>query len=160
MVVIMSTHLFAGDVKQAPNDVAVALLVKVLSFEKRLSITDEITIFVMDNHELAQAFLEAKGQKIGRGTIAEIITGSQLPRRKPSIICIGANVNIDDVKKYTRENEVMSITILPDMVDEGVSLGVGVGEDNKPKILLNLSASKEEGLEWNTAIMKSAKVVK
>ena len=160
IVVILSTQIFAGDIKQASNDVAVSLLVKVLSFEKRLSITDEITVFVLDNHELAQAWLSVRGQKIGGGTVTEIITGSKLPRRKPTIVCIGAAVNVSEVTDYTRGNQVMSITVFPEMVDEGVSLGVGVGDDNKPKIFVNLSASKEEGLEWNTAIMKSAKVVK
>ena len=160
LIMVLAMQLFAGDFKQAPNNVAVALLVKVLSFEKRLSITDEISIFVLNNHELAEAFIGARGEKIGRGTISEIISGSKLPRRKPTIICIGADADVAEITAYTRKNEVMSVTIVPDMVDKGVSLGVGIGEDNKPKIMVNLVASKEEGLEWNTAILKSAKVVK
>lgn len=160
ILVILATQLFAGDFKKASNKVAVSLLVKVLSFEKRLSITDEISIFVLKNHELAEAFITARGEKIGHGTITEIISGTKLPRRKPSIICIGADVDVGEVTDYTRKNEVMSITVIPDMVEDGVSLGVGVGDDNKPKIVLNLAASKSEGLEWNTAIMKSAKILK
>jgi len=37
----------------------------------------------------------------------------------------------------------------------GISLGIGL-EDGKPKILLNLSASKDEGIDWNPAILKIA----
>jgi hypothetical protein len=39
-------------------------------------------------------------------------------------------------------------------------LGIGVNDDDKPKIILNLTASAAEGLYWNAAIMKFATTIK
>jgi len=48
----------------------------------------------------------------------------------------------------------------PDLVKEGVALGIGVGSDGKPKVILNLSATAEENLTWNPAILKMARIIK
>ena len=54
---------------------------------------------------------------------------------------------------------MLSITGNPDLASKDVSLIVGIS-NGKPKILLNLSSSKGEGIEWNPAILKVAATIK
>ena len=87
-------------------------------------------------------------------------SGNSLPSSKPSILFVADNGKDDMATKYTQENKVLSATNIPDLVSKGVTLGFGVGSDNKPKILLNVNSSAKEGLDWNPAIMKVAQIVK
>jgi hypothetical protein len=51
------------------------------------------------------------------------------------------------------------MTGIPDLVPKGISLGIGLS-GGKPKILLNLSSSKDEGIDWNHAILKVSTIFK
>lgn len=55
---------------------------------------------------------------------------------------------------------MLTVTNDPGIVSDGATLGVVVGDDGKPKILLNLTSSVEEGVDWNPAIMKVAQTIK
>jgi hypothetical protein len=82
-----------------------------------------------------------------------------LPEKAPSVVYIGDPERFEEITRYTRAENVLSITGLPELVERGVTLGVGV-VDQKPKILFNLSASGEEDMDWNPVILKVSTIVK
>jgi hypothetical protein len=144
-----------AQVNEAPAPIAAALLVKVIGFEKNIS-AGEITIYVLGSNDISNELKKV----IGQANIKTVQSGNSLPSSKPSILFVADNGKDDMATKYTQENKVLSATNIPDLVSKGVTLGFGVGSDNKPKILLNVNSSAKEGLDWNPAIMKVAQIVK
>jgi hypothetical protein len=63
------------------------------------------------------------------------------------------------VTRYTRVNRVLSVTNVPDFVGKGVTLGIGI-ENDRPKVLLNLTGSDFEGMKWDPKILKISKTVR
>jgi hypothetical protein len=144
-----------AQVNEAPAPIAAALLVKVIGFEKNIS-AGEITIYVLGSNDISNELKKV----IGQANIKTVQSGNSIPSSKPSILFVADNGKDDMATKYTQENKVLSATNIPDLVSKGVTLGFGVGSDNKPKILLNVNSSAKEGLDWNPAIMKVAQIVK
>ena len=147
--------MLIAQTKEAPAPIAAALLVKVIGFEKNISAGD-ITIFVLGSGDITNELKKV----IGQAKIKSVQSGNSLPSSKPSILFVADNGKADAAMKYTQENKVLSATNMPDLVSKGVSLGFGVGADNKPKILLNVTSSAKESLDWNPAIMKVAQIIK
>ena len=54
---------------------------------------------------------------------------------------------------------MLSITNIPAVVKEGISLGVGLDKSGSPKLLLNTEAAIREGRSWKRPIIKMAKIV-
>ena len=102
---------------------------------------------------------KAEGKAVGAATIGKVIEGTVVPTEKPSVIYIGSESVLSQLQTYTSTNKVLSITGNPEFVAKGVSMSVGISE-GKPKIMLNLSASKDEGVDWNPAILKVAATIK
>jgi len=148
-----------GEAKDAPPDVASALIVKLLAMEKSLSAGGEVSIHVIGSPALAEAFSKAAGIAIGAAKLGKVTGGDGLPSYKPSVICVADAGKVSTVMEYTRREKVASVTCLQQAVSSGISLGVGIGDDGKPEVLINMAASKAEGLNWNLAILKVAKSV-
>ncbi len=158
--IICIDHAFA-QMKDAPADVAAAIIIKIAAFEKKVSSEEKsITIYVLGDPAVAAEFKKGIGQSIGKATLKNVERGAGLPGSPPDILYIGDRTNIKAVLEYTHTNKVLSATGIPDLVEKGVALGVGIGEDDKPKVLLNLTGSAEEGLNWNPAVIKIAKTIK
>lgn len=149
-----------AQMKNAQASIAAAMIVKVIHFEKNIANSDDISIYVLDAPEVAKELEKAIGASVGVSTLKTVASGKTLPADKPSLIYCDADSRLAEVLAYSRGEKILSVTGHPDLVDEGVSLGFGIGEDNKPKIILNVNASLEEGLDWNPAILKIAKIIK
>lgn len=52
----------------------------------------------------------------------------------------------------------MTFTGVPKYVEQGIAVGIGI-QDRKPKIHINLSASKAEGAEFSSQLLKLAEIV-
>jgi hypothetical protein len=100
------------------------------------------------------------GAKIGNSTVANVMSGDGLPIIQPAILYLGDASKVDEAINYTRSKQILSISGIPDLVNNGITLGIGIGDDGKPSVLLNMSSSKEENLVWNPAILKIAKTIK
>ena len=74
-------------------------------------------------------------------------------------ISSGITPLIKEVTRVTRSKKILSFTSLTDYVIEcGVSMAVGL-ESTKPKIYLNLSSSKAEGVDFNARFLRVVKIV-
>jgi hypothetical protein len=146
---------------KAPPDIVSALIIKLVAFEKNVSSDgNEISIWVIGSPELATELKKGIDHKIGKGTIISVEGGEGLPAQKPSIICISNSAQLAAVTDYSRSQKVLTVTDIPELTSQGVTLGIVTGSDGKPEVTINLTASKAEGLDWNPAIMKIAKTIK
>ena len=136
----------------APAKIQVALFSKLLAFYTNLG-TDEFTIHVVDTPAIAKELEKMVGTKMGNAVLKAVTTGDGPPTDGAKVVYISKMH--ENIITYTHESKALSITGNPDLVSAGVTLGVGV-ENNKPKILLNLTSSKSEGIIWNPAILRVA----
>ncbi len=141
---------------KAPPEIQAALFVKLLGFDKNLS--GNISICVIGAPEFAAEMKKGVGKEIGSAKLASVSENAALPSEKPAVIYLGDASKLSEVMSYTRANKILSITGISELVEKGISLGIGVFE-GKPKVLLNMTSSKEEGRDWNPAILKVAKTI-
>ncbi len=144
-------------VDKAPGKVQLALFMKLLPFNKNISGGGEITIYVIGSESFAKLAKTAIGKPIGKSKITKVKVVDSVPSdiNKMSIVYVGDESKIKAAIKVTQAKKVLSITGIPAAVTKGITLGVGI-EKKKPRILLNLSSSKEEAINWNPAILKVA----
>lgn len=165
VIAIVVLLLFGGiltnvHAKEAPPQIIAALIIKLAALEKNLGGGGQISIFVLGDKQVAGELKKIVGTKIGKATLKDVVLADELPTDKPSILYVGNASKLESAIKYTRSNKILSIAGNSDLNSKGVTMGIGVGNDDKPTVILNLSASKEEGLKWNPAIMKIAKTIK
>jgi hypothetical protein len=146
-------------VQTAPPSLAATLIIKLAAFEKRIAGSGEVSIFVLGDPQTAVELQKGVGTLIGQSKLMRVASGTGLPKEKPSILFVGSRAKWEDAVAYTRANKILRATANPDWVGRGVTLGMGVGNDGKPKIWLNLTSAAEENLDWNPAILKIAKTV-
>ncbi len=144
--------------KESSASVAAALTLKLVGFNSKLS--GGIKIYVVGNDALANEMKKGIGKPIGKATLESVDGGNDIPSGKYQVIVCGSTAKVSAVSKYAKSNKILSITNIPSLLSKGISLGIGVGDDNKPKIMLNLTQSNEEGIDWNPAIMKVAETTK
>jgi hypothetical protein len=147
------------DIGTAPFALQAAIILKVLAFNNTISSGGAITVYVSGSPDFAAEMKKAAGKAVGAATIGKIVEGAGLPSEKPSVIYVGTESSLAEILAYTKSNKILSISGNPALVSKNVSLVIGVSE-SKPKILLNLSSSKDEGIDWNPAILKVAVTTK
>jgi hypothetical protein len=143
------------DLGVAPIPVQAAIFLKLLAFNKNISSSGGIIIYVVGSPDFAAEMKKAEGKAVGAATIEKVVEGSGTPKEKSSVIYVGSESSLAEILSYTKANKILSVAGNPSFVSKGVSLIVGTSE-GKPKIMLNLSASKDEGIDWNPAILKVA----
>lgn len=159
-VMATTTQIHSQTAETSP-DVTAPLIVKLAGFEKNLSgSSKDLSIYVMGSPAMYAVLGNMIGTKIGNSTIANVMSGADLPIIQPAILYLGDQSKTADAIKYTRAKKILSVSGIPDLVNSGITLGIGLGDDGKPSILLNIESSKEENLVWNPAILKIAKTVK
>jgi hypothetical protein len=143
----------------APVPLQAALFLKLLAFDKNIASGGTVTIYVIGAPEFAAEMKKTEGKPVGTATLGKVIEGDGVPSEKPSVIYIGTDAKLSEILVYTKSNKILSITGNPTLVSKDVSLVVGISEA-KPKIMLNLTSSKDEGIDWNPAILKVAATMK
>ncbi len=155
MIFVIVSLGHAEDISVAPAEIQAALTLKLLTFHEKLASSGDITIYVVDGSEYAQALKKAIGKPIGSSKLSSVIEGDDVPKQKPAVVYLGNSSKLDDILSYCRTNGTLSITGNPELISKGVTLGFGVSNE-KPKVMLNLSSSKLENIDWNPAILKVA----
>jgi hypothetical protein len=52
----------------------------------------------------------------------------------------------------------MTFSGVPEYVEEGISVGIDV-KNNKPLIVINIKSAKLEGIDFNSQLLKIAKIL-
>jgi hypothetical protein len=141
--------------QEAPPKLQAALIMKLLAFYTNLG-DKPFSMYVLGADPVAEQLKGLVGQKAGKATLNSLDSGDSIPGDKYDVIYVGKDVA--DAIAYSQSNKSLSVTGKNGFVNDGVTLGIGI-ESNKPKILLNLSSSKAEDINWNPAILKVAATI-
>ena len=144
---------YAGS--RAPAKLQAALIIKLLPYYNNLG-NKEFTIHVVSAPDVAELLQQRVGQNAGKAKLVSVTASDSMPSGQVDVLYVGENANTGTA--FSKEKGVLSITGNPDLIEAGVTLGIGL-EDSKPKVYLNLASSKAEGVDWNPAILKVAKKV-
>lgn len=148
-----------AEYKHAPVDIQSSLFIKLFLFNNDFNSGKDIVVHVISSPGFASEIRKSLGTKIGRSKLAKVTESEKLPLEKPSAIYLGNPKLLKELIDYTHDKKVLSFTGIPELVEKGVSLGIGVSEQ-KPKILFNISASEKESMDWNPIILKISTVIK
>lgn len=146
-------------------ELASKIIVKIMMLDQDLlkKTGGKLEIGVIGSPQAVAAFTKLKGSAIDKDasvTISEVLAyDSMPPNTKPTLIFVGEGADPALVTKYTRGNRILSVTNVASFVERGVTLGIEM-ENNKPKVLLNLTSSESEGLNWDPKILKISRTVR
>ncbi len=156
VLILVSNVNFAQ--KEVPANQVVPLTIKVLALNK--SLKGNIKIYVLGNDAIANELKKNIGNTIVAATISAVDAGNDIPTGKYDIIYVCNASKVNAAKNYAKQHKSLTITNIPTLAFEGITLGFGLDDDKKQIIFLNLSSSSEQGMEWNPAIMKVAQTIK
>ena len=67
-------------------------------------------------------------------------------------------VAIDDIVAISRVRKITTLTGVPEFVEKGIALGIALRAE-RPLILVHLAASRAEGADFNSQLLKLARVL-
>ena len=169
LAVVSSVALLTAAVAHA-QDIEAALaskiILKVLLFDEDIEqkTQNHVVVGVIGSDAAYEAFLSLKGQKIDQGrdlVVSEVVLYEKIPgaSERPTVLFVGSGANPQEILSFTRSNKVLSATNVASFVHQGVTVGVTV-QNSRPRVLLNLVGSEEEGMNWNPKILKIARIIK
>jgi len=158
LAVVFSVSLFAGYRAATPEQVARASM-SACALARNIQELESADIYVMGNPEIAIALKKYEGQKVGSVVVRSIKSGDSLPKFKPNVLICGNNSYVEEVKKYCRRNNILSIGASSNSCKKGLSMSL-VQESNQSdqnslspvKLLINQEASLYESIQWYKAI--------
>jgi len=177
----MAAGITSGQEMPVPVQVQVPLFAKVLSFDRNLEerAGPELVIGVLYQGRYRQSLLakETIAAALREDDVKTIlhmnvrvveinIEGDQ--NLRSTIAAAGVRllyltplraVDIEAICTISREMKITSFTGVPDYVDEGVALGIGVS-DERPQIVINLPAALDEGADFSSQLLRVAKVIR
>jgi hypothetical protein len=74
-------------------------------------------------------------------------------------VCEGLDADLDAIKRVTHQMKVLSVGSMHEQVEKGLSIGIFEIE-SKCTILLNLQASRQEGVEFAADLLRLARVIR
>jgi len=174
-----ATTLGAQDMA-VPVTTQVPILAKVLEFNRKLSARREGELVIGILHqrryrtsanvadEVHQALSRlpagvVQGRRIRTVMIAFDDPGDLaaiLAREQVDVLYVTPlrAVDIDALKATCRTAQVTTVTGVPEYVERGLAIGVGV-KGERPEIVINLDASRAEGAELNAQVLRIARIV-
>lgn len=75
-------------------------------------------------------------------------------------IAPGNAAGLPALLKMSKTFAITSATGVPEFVERGVAIGIGIKADKKPDILINLPASRTEGSDFDASLLRIARVMK
>ena len=181
----MKALLLAGLVALAadapvPTDKLVAILVRSLAYDRSLEARagDAVVVAVLSNHEPgsrteAAAVMSAfkafsSARVLGRPLKAVAVdwTGEDALDAVISangvdavFVCPGLELDLGAIAEVAHRRKVSTLTSVPDFVEKGIALGV-TAEDGKPRLVVNLTASRAEGSQLSSELIGLARVIR
>ncbi len=157
-----------------PPKLQTVLFLKILSYDRVIKSDIKIGVLYSSNtksisvkNEIVSSFKSLSEQKIGdvHFSVTEVSLGelSSLRSKDISVLYITPEnkSNMEMITKAARSAGIMTITGVPSYVEDSfISVGIGVKENKKPEIIVNLSSSKAEGRDFSAQLLKLAKVIK
>lgn len=155
-----------------PAAVQVPLLLKILTFDRRMAAAAEPLVVgvVFQGRNRASAaigdevrmLLAASARPI-RVVVIDLDETrdfrGKLVRESVRVVYIAPlrAVSVSTVAEATRGEGVVSITGVPRYVEQGLAVGIDMS-DQRPRIVINLAASRAEGADFSAELLKLARL--
>jgi len=68
-------------------------------------------------------------------------------------------VSIESIAETCQKNKIMSFSLLPEYIDNGISVAIDI-KGEKPLIVVNLSSAQKEGVNFSSHLLKLSKIIK
>jgi hypothetical protein len=182
LCLVLATPLKAAEAMPVAADVQVALLLKILTYDRSFAYKAKsgVSIGVVfapadaDSVRAKDEVLKTLARLEGR-TIKNLpITYTAIEYRDPAglekamrtnrvnvfYVAPGNSLALAAVLKLSQTYAITTVTGVPEYVARGVAIGIGAKAGNKPDILINLGASRKEGSEFDASLLRIATVVK
>lgn len=162
-----------------PVNIQYALFVKILSFDRTLGAQarGEIVIGVVYEgnsmkssdvkSKLVTAMEEApadvKGMPV-RYMLMDLDVEQDVSllvaRHRPTILYVAPirAAGIEAITTVSRAEKILTLTGVPQYVESGLAVGVGVNAE-RPQIIVNLPAAKSEGVDFDSQLLRIARVI-
>ena len=164
-----------------PADVQITLLLKILTYDRSFTAKAKsgVTIGVVYVPSDPQS-VKAKDeiiktlQMVADRTIKNVpIKFQPVEYRNPASLEAAARSGVNvfyiapgnaeglaQLIKVSHTRGITTATGVPEYVQRGVAVGIGIKADKKPDILINLSSSRSEGSDFDASLLRIATVVK
>jgi len=144
-----------------PYDVHVPLLLKLVSKSRSLPdrLGAEVRIAVCGKLSLG-AVRELADGKLLLGRPIRVIDATQASAGA-EIVYVGpdAEVSVQEVRALAKRTGAVTVTGVSELVEQGIALGVKLSPSHRPKILVNLPAAREQGIDLPAAVLAIAEVI-
>ncbi len=67
-------------------------------------------------------------------------------------------LGVGSITSVSRAKQIMTLTGVPDYVESGLAVGIGIKGEN-PQIIVNLPAAKSEGANFSSQLLKLARTI-
>jgi hypothetical protein len=68
------------------------------------------------------------------------------------------SADIDAISRSSRRLQVLTLTGVSSFVDDGLAVGIAQ-QGNRPQVLINLAASKAEGADFSSQLLRVSKII-
>ncbi len=173
---------WAAEAMPFPADVQITLLLKILTYDRSFQYKAKsgVTIGVIyaagdPDSVRAKDEIVKTLQAVADRTIKNVpiryvaLEYKDAATLEKAVRANGVNVfyvspgNSSAVQALTKMSHTYSITTatgVPEYVQRGVAIGIGIKPDKKPDILINLPSSRSEGSDFDASLLRIATVVK
>jgi len=179
---LLSTSAAGTEPMPFKPDVQIALLLKILTYDRSFPVKNKSgvmigVVFVAADPESVAAkdeILKTLALVADR-TIKNVpIKAVALEYKDPKALAAtvrsqGINVfyiapgnaaSLQELLRMSHTRGITTATGVPEYVQRGVAIGIGIKADKKPDILINLPSSRQEGSEFDASLLRIATVVK
>ena len=180
LMLLCSGSTTGQDDVPVPVKVQYPLFLKIMSLDRELPtrVGDELVIGVVYQPQIRESwrikddFMEVVRKSKIR-TIKDIpvrcvpipleSTGSlesMIAEQSVDVLYVGPlrAIDIDGIAQVTRARHIATLTGVPEYVEEGLAVGIELVQD-QPGILINLKAARAEGTQFNTQLLRLARVI-
>ena len=179
IIIILGFTLLWAEEMPVPVDLQYSLLMKILTFDRNLKarVGEEIVVgivyqknFRVSNNakdEFTKAMDESPIKKIEDIPIRQVPVNlndtdldSAVSQTKIDILYITPlrAVKIEDITRVSQTRKLTTMTGVPGYVESGLAVGIGTKGD-KPLIIINLPATKKEGADFSSQLLRIVKIV-
>jgi YfiR/HmsC-like len=165
----------------APAEIQVSLLYKILTFDRKLGDRAPgndivIAIVYQNGYRASVVAREQVGSALERlkdSTIAghpvhwvalelesDAALKAALLRNRVDVIYVAPlrGVEMSHIIGTARESGITTFTGVPRYVEQGLALGIGISRE-RPQIIVNLPAARAEGSDFNAQLLRVARLV-
>lgn len=166
----MAATGFASGMPVVPAGVQLAVFQNVWRLDRNFHPPVKLAILYQENHH---ASVTVKNDVLAavanaRLPIRCIVLEAGTPERLTKVMTeTDANViyvtplravDIGSIAAVSRKRDIRTVTGVPEYVDAGISVGIGMRR-NRPMIIVNLSAARAEGADYTAQLLGLARIV-